>query len=104
MLPAVSGELHEAVVGTDPDRASAYRRGRNRKDGIGGLRAGTIEREPSGHFFVREIVQREIGTKHAPTLTAILGCKEYVTCGVEYVGIKRIERYRSLPIEAIAQF
>lgn len=101
---AVARELHEAVVGGNPQQAVGQRRGCDREDRVERLGAGDVEPHAAGERLPFAQVAGEIAADRTPVRTAIGGDERDVPRRVEHVRMLRRERQRRLPVEAVLQF
>ena len=99
---AVARELHEPVVGTDPDRTARELRRRDLQDRVAVLRARHVFVDRSARrLLVRLLVARQVGADHRPVQPAVGAAEENVSADER--GAVGGKRERRVPVEAMGQ-
>ena len=103
-LPAVPGQMHEAVVGSGPDGAGVMPRGGHREDGRVVLDAGLVPGDgPTGGLEGGLVRHGQVGADLFPALPPVLRPPETLRRGVHHVGAERRREDGERPLESLAQ-
>src|SRR6185312_12221644 len=96
-LAAVAGELHQAVVGADPDLVVAARRGRDGEDHAVAAVARLLRRGLALAVLRAGLLAVQLGAYHAPVLALVGAAEQHLRAHVQRIRRLRRERDRGDP-------
>lgn len=98
----VAGGPHQAVICTDPDKASLQRRAHHRIDHVVDFDARVVTRDKAaGSLLLTLVVAGQIGTDDLPVLSVVGRFEKHVGPVIDRVRGKGRNGYRLFPVEAI---
>src|SRR6185312_4902750 len=101
-VATIASELHQAVVGADPDRVGVARRWCDVIDSVVDLAARAfIGDRRAARTLVCLLVTREVGADRGPVLAAIARSEQNVAAVIDEVARERRGGDRRAPVEAI---
>ena len=100
----VARELHEAIVGADPDRARVVRRRGDPVNRVVDLAAGPLVGDrPAGESLSLPLVAGEVGADHAPGRAAVRRLEEHVAAVVDHAAVLRARGHGRRPVKTVPE-
>ena len=101
---AVTGQVHQPVVGTGPEQPLPVRRLGEGEDGAVVLgAAGILGDRTAGRLLPALVVAGQVGADHLPARALVGGTEQHVAGDVEHVGVVRGDQDRVGPLESVPE-
>src|SRR5271166_6588737 len=102
MLAAILGQLHQAVIGANPDEALLQGRFDHGEDRVVIFNAGVVFGDgPARRTLLRFVVAGEIAANRFPTLSAVRCFEKHAAAGIERGWIVGRKNQRKGPLKAV---